>query len=260
MATSMIASTGTTIPPLHSSAQVKPISPYGLPIVDSCQTCNLRQSGFFCGLSPVALQAIENAKHTSSYPEGALVFVEGQGPRGVYLVCQGKVKLLTTSRDGKTLILKIAHPGDVLGMNSVIARTPYEATAETLQPCQLAYIGAADFLEILTTHGDAAMQAAQHLSRDCQSAYGALHSMGLSNSAAGKLAQFLLQWSEKGLTVEGILRATLALTHEEIAQLIGASRETVTRLFGQFKKQRWAELSGSTLLIRNKLALENLTR
>ena len=95
------------LPVMRSAAH----SPYGLPIVDNCRTCKLRNESFFCGLSKASLEALEPIKHATSYPEGALVFVEGQVPRGVYILCQGRVKLMTTNSDGKSFILKIAQPG-----------------------------------------------------------------------------------------------------------------------------------------------------
>lgn len=257
MATLNFAAAEAPVHHFQDLTHIKSISPYGLPVVESCLTCKLRSNGFICCLSPASLKAVENAKHITSYPAGATIFMEGQMARGVYIVCQGQVKLTTSSLDGKTLILKIVQPGDVLGMNSVIAKTPHEVTAETLQPTQLAFISAADFSALLNDHGDIAMQAARHLSRDCQAAYSTLHSLGLATSAAAKLAQFLLQWSAEGRTSEGGVRTKLALTHEEIAQLIGSSRETVTRLLSQFKKQRVIEMNGATLVIRNKAALEN---
>jgi CRP/FNR family transcriptional regulator len=231
-------------------------SPYGLPIIDHCSTCKLRGSSFFCELSRESILALDRVKQTNSYPEGAVVFVEGQAARGVYVVCQGQVKLMTTNRDGKTLILKIAQAGEVLGLHSVISGTVHEFTVETLQPCQLVFISRDDFVKFLREHGDACLHAAQHLSRDCQSAYDSIRSIGLSHSVSEKLARLLLQWSAEGKLVDGTIRTKLALTHEEIAQLIGSSRETVTRALGELKRRKVAELNGSTLLVRNKADLQ----
>jgi CRP/FNR family transcriptional regulator, cyclic AMP receptor protein len=233
-------------------------SPYGMPIVDDCGTCKLRCNSFFCSLSEESTRDLDAIKHTSSYPEGAMVFVEGQAARGVYVVCQGRAKLMATNRDGKTLILKIAEAGEILGLHSVISGNAYEVTIETLQPSQLAYISREDFVKFLKSHGDACLHVAQHLSRDCQAAYDSIRSIGLSHSASEKLARLLLHWSADGKVTDGTVRTKLALTHEEIAQLIGSSRETVTRSLADFKKRRVLELNGSTLLVRNITALESL--
>jgi CRP/FNR family transcriptional regulator, cyclic AMP receptor protein len=85
-----------------------------------------------------------------------------------------------------------------------------------------------------------------------------IRSIGLSHSVSEKMARLLLQWCVDANVTDGAIRLKLSLTHEEMAQLIGTSRETVTRTLSQFKKQRVLELSGSTLIIRNKAALERM--
>ena len=233
-------------------------SPYGLELVENCLICKLRSDSFFCGLPKQSLEAWEKIKFTAAYPAGAVLFVEGQNPRGIYMLCKGRVKLSTTSADGKTLILKIAQPGEVLGLHATVSSTPYEITAETGQPSQLNFIKREDFMKFLQVHGDACLKAAQHLSRDCQTAYQQIRSLGLSHSAPERLARLLLEWSHgdtADLTGE---RVKVALTHEEIAQIIGTSRETVTRTLADFRKKQIAVLKGSTLMIKNKPALERL--
>ena len=210
------------------------------------------------GLSEERLAALEKIELTTNFPAGAIIFMEGQPARGVYVVRSGRVKLLTTSSEGRTLILKIAKPGDALGLNSVITGKPYDLTAEILQPTELAFIPRADFLNFLSKHGDACLHFASLLCGDCRAAYDVARSIGLSQSVSERMAKFLLDWSSNGTAASGPVRVTLALTHEEIAQLIGASRETVTRTLSEFKRQRTIELHGSTLILKNRQALENL--
>ena len=241
-----------------ADAQVKANSPYGLPVIEDMREFHLGENSFFGGLSDESMGALNEIKHTTSYPEGAVVMMEGQTPRGVYIVCQGRVKLMTTNADGKTMIVKIAGPGEILGLQSVVTGHAYELTAETLQPTQLAYVSREQFLRFLRTHGDACLRATQHLSQDCQSAYDVIRSIGLCHSVAGKLARLLVQWSTEGKTSSGIVRMKMALTHEELAQLIGSSRETVTRILSDFRKRGVVELHGATLTIKNQAALENL--
>jgi CRP/FNR family cyclic AMP-dependent transcriptional regulator len=234
-------------------------TPYGIQITENCVLCKLRQDGYFCNLPKASLEELEKVKYASAYPQGAVLFVEGQAPRGVYLICSGRVKLSTTSRDGKTLILRIAQPGEVLGLHATVSGKPYELTGETLQPCQLDFIRRDDFLRFLQNHVDACLNAAQHLSQNCQSAYEMIRSLGLSHSVSEKMARLLLEWSSDGETTkDGSIRIKVSLTHEEMAQLIGTSRETVTRILSEFRQKKLAQLQGSTLLILNKTALEKL--
>jgi CRP/FNR family transcriptional regulator, cyclic AMP receptor protein len=233
-------------------------SPYGLPIVDQCVGCTLRNNNSFCTLSENTVEDLDGIKQVSCFPEGSMVFLEGQDARGVYILCQGRAKLTTANADGKSMILKIAEPGTILGLHACISGKPYEVTIETLQPSQLAFIRRDDFLRFLNRHPDACLRAAEHLARDCQSAYDVIRSIGLSHSVSEKLARLLLQWSSDARVVDGKIRLKLALTHEEMAQLIGTSRETVTRNISDFKKQGVLEINGSTLVIKNKPALERL--
>lgn len=243
-------------PLMHSQA----ITPYGLPVADHCVSGVLRKHDSCTPLSERTLESLEEISHTTAYPEGALIFVEGQNPRGVFILCQGRVKLMSTNRDGKTFIMKIAQPGEILGLQAIVTGSAHELTVETLQPSQFAFISRADFLLFLKQHADACLHVAQQLSNDCQSAYEVIRSIGLSQSVTEKLARLLLQWSVDGRMSEGALRLKLALTHEEIGQLIGTSRETVTRILGELKKRSVLELKGATLVIRNKAALERLVQ
>ncbi|MGA7613669.1 MAG: Crp/Fnr family transcriptional regulator [Thermoanaerobaculia bacterium] len=234
-------------------------APYNLEITDSCSKCRLRAEKIFCQLSPTALEALEALKFTSVYPAGSLLFVQGQAPRGIFILCSGRVKVSTCSNDGKTLILKIANEGDVLGLSSAILERPYEVSAETVEPSQVNFVKREDFLRFLSEYGDACLHAAQQLSESYHSAQKEIRSLGLSQSASEKLARLLLEWADGGTSrPEGDIRVKLFLTHEEIAQMIGSSRETVTRLLSDFKKRDIIQIKGSTLLIRDRDQLEEM--
>ena len=233
-------------------------SPYGLPCVENCLTCHLRSENFFCALPKGSLEAFNQIKHAAVYPEHAVIFVEGQTQRGIFMLCQGQAKLSITSRDGKTFILRIAKAGEVLGLHATVTGRPYELTVETMQPCQLNFVSRPDFLLFLKKHGDACLHAAQHISRDYQGVCGVIRSVGLTHSISERLAKFLLESSAEGEVADGVVRTKLALTHEDIAQLVGTSRETITRTLAEFRKMEIVELNGSTLIIRNKAALGRL--
>ena len=232
--------------------------PYGLTIIDSCTDCACRKTGFFCSMSPEVLASIDRVCHRSTMPAGAILYVEGQPARGVYVVCSGKVKLSTTSRDGKILMLKTAEPGEVLGLSAVISGTGYEMTAETSTSCQLNFVDRQHLVNLLQSYGEVAMHVAQALSRDFQGACHDIHDLILSRSSTGKLARLLLSSSSREAQQAAETRLHSAMTHEEMAQRIGSSRETVTRLLSDLKKKRLIRIDGATLVIRNRTALEQL--
>src|SRR5215470_9269863 len=233
-------------------------APYGLEIVESCLACPHREDRLFCNLPPAAVERLSSIASAAAYPKGATLFVEGQSPRGVFILCSGKVKLSTSSADGRTLILRIAEAGEVLGIPASVTGKPYELTADVLEPTQANFIHRQDFLNFLRDHGEAALRVAQQLGETYHSAIAEMRSIGLSHSVSEKLARFLLDLSSGHDDGKGQLKVTLTLTHEEMAQMIGASRETVTRLLGEFKKKQILEVKGSTLIIKNKAGLESV--
>ena len=233
-------------------------APYGLEIIENCITCPHREDRLFCNLPPTAVQRLSTITSASSYPKGATLFVEGQAARGVFILCTGRVKLSTASTGGKTLIVRISDPGEVLGLPATVTGKPYELTADVLEPAQANFISRTDFLSFLQEHGEVSLRVAQQLGETYHAAIAEMRSIGLSHSAGEKLARFLLDWCANHGDGKGEIRAKLTLTHEEIAQMIGASRETVTRLFTDFKKKQILQIRGSTLTIRNKPALEGL--
>ncbi len=233
-------------------------APYGLEIIESCFNCPHREDRLFCNLSPPALKHLESITAAASYPKGATLFVEGQKPRGVFILCNGRVKLSTSSADGKTLILRVPEKGEILGLAATVSGQPYQASADVLEPAQANFIARTDFLEFLKTHGEAALRVAQLLSENYHIAINEMRTIGLSHSAAEKFARFLLEQATEDSKEEGEVRLTLTLTHEEIAQMIGSSRETVTRLFSDFKKRQLLQVKGSTVVIQDISTLRKL--
>ncbi len=229
-------------------------NPYGLNIVDNCVTCPVREEHVFCNLSPDALHKLNQIKSTAVYPKSAMLFIEGQQPRGIFVLCAGKAKLHTSSRDGKTIIVKLSEAGDVLGMNATISNRPYELTAEMVEPGQANFIARDALLSFLTEYGEVAVRVAEQLSRNYYDAYEEIRILGLTTSPSEKFAKLLLSWTNAASPPQ----MKMTLTHEEIAEMIGTTRETVSRLFSEFKRKQLVQLKGSTLIIRNKPALEKM--
>jgi CRP/FNR family cyclic AMP-dependent transcriptional regulator len=232
--------------------------PYGLNIIDSCLTCPVREEHLFCNLSQPALKQLSEIKSTAVYPKAAMLFIEGQQPRGVFVLCAGKAKLFTSSSLGKTIITEVSEAGDVLGLNATISDRPYEVTAEMVEPGQANFIERDAFLQFLREHGEVAVRVAEQLSRNYYSAYEEIRTLGLTNSPAERFAKLLLSWVPDSQAAGNDSQVRLILTREEIAEMIGSTRETVSRLFSEFKRKQLLQLKGSTLIIRNKSALKKI--
>lgn len=233
-------------------------TPYGLQVIESCLTCPLIKDKIFCDLSRPAIAGLDAISSSSAYPKDAILFVEGQEPRGVFVLCQGRVKLSTNSAEGKSIIVRIAEAGEVVGLASTLSGKEYELTAEVLEPLQANFIPRAAFLQFLREHGDAALRVAEILSNIYRSTLMEVRYLGLSSSTSEKLARFLLDLPASQIPDSEQLRATLTLTHREIGEIVGASRETISRLFGHFKREGLIEVHGSTVILTSKVGLQKL--
>lgn len=211
------------------------------------------------GNLPAAVaEALEQAALTTTYPTGAVLFAESQAPRGVFIVRWGRVKLSVCGGDGRTLILRMVDAGDLLGAASVISGREYEATAETQEPSEITFLRQSDVLRLMRQHGEFAVWVTQHLSGDYAYTCREIRDLMLSDSASERLARLLVGWLDHSPASKQSGSMKVVLTHEEIGQMIGTSRETVSRLFAGFKKQNLIQQNGATLVIPNRVALESL--
>lgn len=233
-------------------------TPYDLEIVDNCAECPSVSLTHFCRFSSPVLDALNEVTQKSTLPAGAILFVEGQAPRGIFIICSGRVNLTTTSREGKMLILKSSEAGEALGLSATISGLGYEVTAETATPCQLSFIERKHYMELMELYGEVGMHTALCLSRDFRSAHRDIHDLILTRSSTGKLARLLLSQFPQSEAEQEVTNQ-FVMTHEEIAHRIGASRETVTRLLGHLRKKRLISLDGPSLVIRDREGLKALT-
>lgn len=148
----------------------------------SCFSCELRPDRMFCDLPVDALQHFDAIKTVSLYPRGATLFAEARQPRGVFVLCDGRAKLSICSESGKRLMLRIAGPGEVLGLSATMSGKPYELTAETLDSCQVVFVKRKELLKFLRDHREACLQVVHLLSGDLHTAYERVRSIGLSRT------------------------------------------------------------------------------
>jgi CRP/FNR family transcriptional regulator, cyclic AMP receptor protein len=217
-----------------------------------------RSGEFFKKLTPAALRDLESMEFPTLYQPGVQLFSEKSASNGIFIVISGEVKLSINSSEGKRLILSIAKSGEVLGLSSVLSGLPSEMTAEVLYPSRIAVIDRDPFLAFMGRHPEVYQVVTQELSLQYKVACEQLRTVALSGSAPEKLARLLLEWSESGQKTEAGMRFRFSLTHEEIGEFIGASRETVTRTLSTFKSRHLVAFHGSILEIPSRVALEHL--
>jgi CRP/FNR family cyclic AMP-dependent transcriptional regulator len=200
-------------------------------------------------------------KASKSYPRGSVLFAEGQQPHAIYLLSEGRAKISIGSAEGKTLVLRIAQPGDLLGVNAALTDEPYNATVETIERCQIEFISRQDLLKLLERDKKACLNMAQALGQTLSRVIEHSRLLLLSQSATEKLARLLVRWcDELGKRTPQGIQINSGLTHEEMAQMICASRETVTRVLNELKRAHIIGHFNGTILVRNRRALEAAAR
>jgi len=203
-----------------------------------------------------AIPGIDRVSRTRIYQRGAVVFHEGNIARGVYVLSSGRAKVSISSADGKKLIIRIARSGDVLGLYAGMTGRPFEATAEMVEGGRVDFIPRLDLLSLMwenhTLHDD----LVEMFSRQFSEFVDNTRMLLLSESALEKLARLIVRWGRDfgERTSEGI-RVKVLLTQEEIAQIIGASRETVTRLFSVLKRDQVIRVKRDAMWICDSEAL-----
>lgn len=216
----------------------------------------LGMRGFFCQFSAVELRDFGEFESLSAYTEGVVIFAEQQACRGIYLVCEGEVKLTVTSRTGKNLLLKIAKPGEVLGLQSALSGEAYESTAEALHSCRIGFISASRLNRFLQRNPAALLHVAHELGAEYRAACEQLSTIALGTAVTERLARFLLNLSANRDAVPDGSPFPLRLNHEEVGEYIGVARETVTRTLAILRKKKLIETRGSNVIIPRRAALE----
>ena len=222
----------------------------------------------FAQLKNEALARFESIAPEVSRSRGETLFVEGETPRYVFLICSGRVKLSVSSREGRTAILRVAGPGEILGISAAMSSSAHETTAEAAELCRVKAIRVSDFLHLLQQFPEASVEATNCLLREYRVALNNVCRLALPNTVAGRLASLLLEWLDAPRAASPMIssndrqvndrRFIVALTQEEIASMTNTSRETVSRVLHQFQQDKLIRIKGASVTILQPQALELL--
>jgi CRP/FNR family transcriptional regulator len=213
----------------------------------------------FCDLKGEALAQFVSIAPEISHSRGESLFLEGEVPNCVFVICSGRIKLSVSSREGKTAILRIAGPGEILGLSAAMSGTPHETSAEAVELCRVKPIRVNDFVRFLHKYPEAAAEATACLLRDYRVVLNNVCRLALPNTVAGRLASLLLEWRDSShSTAANERRFIVALTQEEIASMTNTSRETISRVLHQFQAEKWISIKGASMTILQPQALEQL--
>jgi CRP/FNR family cyclic AMP-dependent transcriptional regulator len=226
--------------------------------MSKCINCPQAGKHAFCSLGSEPQLSLESNSINVEYPRGGPLFREGDVCSAVFVVCSGRVKVSATSREGRTLILRISQPGDVLGLSAALSGKDYEVTAEALEPCRVRILHTKHLTQMLQQYPEVSMALAKALQKDYRAAFDEARLIALPGSPAGRLARLILDWAEDARQKNPALPITVPLTHDELAAMTATTRETVTRTLGRFRKEKIIVIHGVALRVLQPAVLERL--
>lgn len=221
-------------------------------------TAQIPQSTLLPGLSHQSSSALQKAASTHNHTAGDILFAEGELATGVFIIRKGKVKLTANSSDGKSLILRIARAGDLIGLSAAFSERAHDTSAEVVEATSVIFIRTDSLYQAMENNGELALRLAQELSLEYSGLCQELSALGLQRSAVSRLAKLLVGLVPNVVPERSGATIPCPHTHEEIAQMIGTSRETVTRLLHDLRDQKILSLKNEVLTIHNLSALRAL--
>ena len=220
----------------------------------------LRKAGLFQGVDPEDAEALAEQFEIFEAPRGTILFHEGEPGDSLYIVLGGKVKLGRRSSDGRENLVAIMGPADQFGELSIFDPGPRTATATVVTDARLARLPKPALQKWVQERPQIAMQLLRVVARRLRRTNTMLADL-IFVDVPGRVAKQLLQLAQRFGTVDGCqLRVTHDLTQEELAQLVGASRETVNKALADFAQRGWLRLEGKSVVILDRERLSRRAR
>ncbi len=222
-----------------------------------CSYCRMQEHLLVNHLTPEQREEMNALCFRIALPQGSAIFRQGNASSGVMVLRRGRAKVTMNSEQDRTIILYMAAPGEILGLSSVISGTTHQTTPVAVEPCELDLVRSEEFLEFLERHQDNFRAALEELSAQHACILDAIRRLSLAPSLLVNLARFLLGLNcpETGPQID---RIHLRQTQEEIAQQLGATRESVARAFAKLRRNKIIEQKGQTVTLRDRAMLEHL--
>ncbi|HZN20478.1 MAG TPA: Crp/Fnr family transcriptional regulator [Micromonosporaceae bacterium] len=209
----------------------------------------LARSGIFQGVDAAAAEVLAKEMDLMEIRKGDVVFNEGEPGDSLYIVLSGKLKVGRRAADGRQNLIAVMGPSDMVGELSLFDPGPRTATATAVTDTRLARLRKQALRPWLTDRPEIAEQLLRVLARRLRRTNDALADL-IFTDVPGRVAKNLLQMAGRfGTRDGGVLRVTHDLTQEELAQLVGASRETVNKALADFASRGWLRLDGKSVII-----------
>ncbi len=209
----------------------------------------LIRAGIFQGVEPAIAESLADTLEPVDFPRAHVIFSEGEPGDRLYIISTGKVKIGRKSPDGRENLLAVMGPSDMFGELSVFDPGPRTSSATTVTEVRAATMDRPALREWITKYPEIAEQLLRVIARRLRRTNNMLADL-IFTDVPGRVAKSLLQLAQRfGTNEGGMLRVTHDLTQEEIAQLVGASRETVNKALADFAHRGWLRLEGKSVLI-----------
>lgn len=200
---------------------------------------------------------VRNVGPTMRYPKGQIIFSAGDVADRVYYIEEGYVKIYRLDQEGRKITVgTIRNPGELMGLSETLYHGERTCYAEAISDVEMVKLTRDDFYTLLGQDRDLAINVAVILGIRMREAEGIIHEL-VSQQVPGRLALLLLKIAERyGRADEDGITIHLRLTHEEIASMIGTTRQTVTQTLNQFKREKSIRVVGRMIKILNSAKLE----
>ena len=219
--------------------------------VPPVSTALLRNVPLLSVLSEGELALLARVVARKSYARGSQILVAGNPTDSLYILISGRVKVFMSDLDGKEVILAILEPNEFVGEMGLIDNSPRSANVVALEPCEVVCISKPDFRRCLADNFDMAMTVMRGLVKRLRDADNQIGSLALMD-VFGRVARLLLETAE---VVDGEKVVTRKLSKQDIARMIGASREMVSRVMKHLQEAGYIELRADTIVIRDTIPL-----
>jgi CRP/FNR family transcriptional regulator len=223
----------------------------------NCHECQARPVSIFCSLSKDEISNVSKYKTVTSYKKKSIIFQQGAQPHGIYTVNSGKVKIYQVTETGKEQIVRMAKKGDVLGYRALITADKYSCTAEVIEESNICFIPKSVFLDMTTQNGSISNNLLKLLSTDLKRAENKIANL-VDKPVRERLAEALLFLKETYGFEGDNATLNIVLTREDIANIVGTSKETAIRLLSEFKDEHLVEFEGKKIKLSNIRSLAHL--
>lgn len=216
----------------------------------NCHNCKKNAKSIFCTLKADELEIVNQVKRCRVYQRGEIIFEEGAGPKGIYCIESGKVKVSQLGLDGKDQILHLAKDGDVMGYRATLSGDLFSCSAIAIEKSNICFVPKDVFINLVGSNSKLALKIIHLFSSELKKIETNLTKI-TQRPVKERIAQSLLLLKNKyGLEADG---STINITvkREEIANLAGTTRETATRVLYHFQDEKIIELIGKKIKILN---------